>query len=238
MTATASTLRAVLVLIAVLAFAVSPLVFQPFMGWRPDQFPVPIARHPVQPAGYAFSIWGLIYLWLVVHGAFGLWRRRADAAWDAPRIPLAISALIGTVWMPVAHASPLWGTLTIWPMAAAALTAFVLCDPTRDRWLLAAPLALLAGWLSAASAVATGVFLAGHGVLAPVPAAFVMLAVVLLIAVPVQRQRPAMPLYGLTVIWALAGIVAVNRTETPSVAIAAAIGIVAMAAAILLPRRA
>ena len=231
------TTRAILLLAAVLAFALSPLVFQPFMGWDPAQFPVRIERHPVQPAGYAFSLWGLIYAALVVHGAFGLWKRAQDPAWDAPRIPLAIAAVLGTVWMPIAHASPLWGTLTIWPMAGAALAAFALADPARDRWLLSAPIALLAGWLSAASAVATGVFLGGNGVLAPVPAALAMLVLVLLIAIPMQRLRRGMPVYGLAVIWALAGIVVVNLSEMPVVAIAAALGIIAMAVAIALPTR-
>lgn len=231
------TTRAILLLAAVVAFALSPLVFQPFMGWDPAQFPVRIERHPVQPAGYAFSLWGLIYAALVVHGGFGLWKRAQDPAWDAPRIPLAIAAAIGTVWMPIAHASPLWGTLTIWPMAGAALAAFVMADPTRDRWLLSAPIALLAGWLSAASAVATGVFLAGSGVLAPVPAALAMLVLVLAVAVPIQRLRRMMPVYGLAVIWALAGIVVVNLSDTPVVAIAAALGIIVMAVALLMPRR-
>ena len=42
-----------------LLFAVSPLFTQGFNGFEPDQFPVPQDDPPVQPAGYAFSIWGL-----------------------------------------------------------------------------------------------------------------------------------------------------------------------------------
>ena len=39
------------------------------------------------------------------------------------------------------------------------------------------------------------------------------------------------------VLWALAGIVVVNLSDTPVVAIAAALGIIAMAVALLMPRR-
>ena len=41
------------------------------MGYDPGQFPVVIARPSIQPAGYAFAIWGLIYAWLMAHAGFG-----------------------------------------------------------------------------------------------------------------------------------------------------------------------
>lgn len=220
---------------AVLCFALSPLLFDPFRGWEPSQFPVFVDRHPVQPAGYAFSLWGVIYLWLVLHGAFGLWKRAEDAVWDAPRTALTLAAALGTVWMPIAHMSPGWGVVTIWPMALAAIAAFLRADPSRDRWLLSTPLALLAGWMTAASGAATGVLLGGYGVLDPVPAALAMLGLVLLIAILVQRRQPGQPVYGLAVIWALAGILVANLGGPPVVALAAGAGVAAMAALLLMP---
>jgi hypothetical protein len=230
--------KAALLFSAVLAFALSPFVTQPFTGWDPAVFPVRIERHPVQPAGYAFSLWSLIYLSMIVHAVFGLVKRAEDPAWDALRTPLIFSALIGAVWMPVALISPVWGTLTIWPMAVGAIVAFLRADPDHDRWLLAFPPALLAGWLTAASAVSTGILLAGYGVLSPVPAAGAMLGLVLLIAIPVQRRKRAMPAYGLAVIWALVALIVANWQGPQSVAILAAFGVALMAAALLLPRRA
>ncbi len=61
-------------------------------------------------------------------------------------------------------------------MAIAALAAFLRADPDRDRWMLSAPTAILAGWLTAASAVSTGVTLAGYGWLSDTAAAGAMLA--------------------------------------------------------------
>ena len=110
-------------------------------------------------------------------------------------------------------------------MAAAAILAFLRADPNVDRWMLSAPTAIFAGWLSAASAVSTGVLIAGYGWLSDTAAAAAMLAVVLAIAVTAQMRRPAMPVYGLTVIWALAGIIVANASANLTVAILAASGI-------------
>ena len=231
-------IKAAILFAALVAFAAAPLIVTPFMGYDPSAFPVPIARHPIQPAGWAFSIWGVIYLWLLAHGLFGMLKRAEDPVWDAPRLALTLSALIGAAWMSIAAASPLWGTLTIWPMALAAIAAFLAADPTQDRWLLSAPIAMLAGWLTAAASVSTGVWLAGHGVLSPFAAAVAMLALVLAIAIPIQRSRHAMPLYGATVIWALIGVIAVNLSDAKTVAILAAFGAILMIAALVLPRRA
>lgn len=231
-------MKAILLLVAVAVFGLAPLVTPPFTGYDPAQFPVPIDRPSIQPAGYAFAIWSLIYLWLIAHAAFGLWARRDDPAWDRVRLPLASAALIGAAWLSIAGASAIWGTLTIWPMALAALLAFLRADPVQDRWMLSGATAILAGWLTAAAAVSTGVTLAGHGWLSDTAAAAAMLALVLALAVAVQRARPRMPVYGLTVIWALAGVIVANLGANPTVAILSGVGIAVLGAALALPRRA
>ncbi|MFZ1468263.1 MAG: hypothetical protein WAT09_04705 [Paracoccaceae bacterium] len=230
--------KAIILLISVLAFAIAPFVVPPFMGYDPSAFPIRIERHPIQPAGWAFSIWGVIYLWLVIHAGYGVWQRATDPVWDRPRLPLALSALIGTVWMSIAAASPIWGTVTIWPMAIAAIIAFLRADPVVDRLVLAPPIAMLAGWLTAAASVSTGVLLAGYGLMAPVVAAAAMLVLVLVITLAIQRMKPRQPIYGLTVVWALTGIIAVNISATPTVAILAAGGIVVVLTGLVLLRRA
>ena len=61
---------AILVLTAAIAFAVSPLMVPGFNGFEPGQFPVPQEDPPAQPAGWAFSIWLLIYVWLIAGAGF------------------------------------------------------------------------------------------------------------------------------------------------------------------------
>ena len=142
--------KPVLLLVVAIAFAVSPFLNSEFGGFDPNRYPVPQIDPPAQPAGYAFAIWGPIYLYFIIHAAFGLIARRDDPAWDAPRWPLIVGLGIGVFWLPVALVSPLWATVMIWAMLAAALVALSKTG-RKDRWLLLAPIALYSGWLTAAS---------------------------------------------------------------------------------------
>ena len=110
-----------LTLLAALAFALSPLLSSGFNGFAPDQFPVPQTNPPVQPAGYAFAIWGLIYLWLIAGAIFGIWDRATDPDWEPMRPALIISLVIGAAWIPVAQISPIGATILIWAMLATAV---------------------------------------------------------------------------------------------------------------------
>lgn len=77
---------AIAVLIAALAFAASPVIFPEFAGYRPDLFPIPQESPPVQPAGWAFSIWGGIYAWLILGAGYGFWRHADDGDWRPMRL--------------------------------------------------------------------------------------------------------------------------------------------------------
>lgn len=200
---------AILVALAALAFAVSPWLVPGFNGFEADQFPVPQVDPPVQPAGYAFAIWGLIYAWLVIGCAFGLVRRANDPDWAAMRPPLAVSLGVGALWLPVAQVSPALATLLIWVMLAGALRALFRVGDT-DRWLQLTPVAIYAGWLTAASCVALGLMLAGYGLLGPTQSALAALGIALVIAVATQYALHRAPEYGLTVIWALVGVIVAN----------------------------
>jgi hypothetical protein len=216
-------MQSVIILLATAAFIAAPFVTPPFMGYDPGLFPVSITRPSIQPAGYAFSIWGVIYLWLLVSAAFGL-IRRSDTLWARPFVPHLAALLLGTVWLAIAASWPLTATVTIIAMAGFTLWAFLAADPAQNRWLQHAPLGLFAGWLTAASCVSFGVILAGYGWLSDTGAAVAMLAAILLIALTVQTRRPTMPTYSVAVVWAAIGVAAVNWTANPTVAYAALAG--------------
>lgn len=198
-----------LVLLAAIVFAASPWVSQGFNGFEPDQFPVPQDDPPVQPAGYAFSIWGLIYLWLLVGAGFGLLRRSDDPDWTAMRPPLLVSLAIGATWLPVANVSPVIATVLIWAMLGSAFVSLFRVGDT-DRWFQQAPVAIYTGWLTAAASVSIGLLLGGYGVLGGTWAAIVALSIGLVIALVAQYRLHRAPEYGVTVIWALVGVIVAN----------------------------
>ncbi len=212
----------VLTLLAAVAFAASPLLVPSFSGFDPADYPVPQVDPPVQPAGYAFGIWGPIYLWLIASAIYGLVRRRADPGWQRFRPALIVSLAVGAVWLAVAVVSPVWATVLIWAMLAGALVAYANA-PAGDRWWALAPLGLYAGWLSAASCVSLGLVAAGWGWLGPVPAAWAALLLALALATAVARARPSLT-YPVAVGWALVAIGVQNAGGAVSLLALAGVG--------------
>lgn len=223
--------RAVFLLCLAILFALTPLMLPSFDGYDPEDFPVQIARPSVQPAGYAFSIWLVIYAGLILHAGFGLLQRADDPGWDRPRLPLMAALVLGTTWVALAEDQPVAATVTILVMLAAALAA-ALRTGRGDRWLLMPPVALLAGWVTAAAGAASGVTIAGLGWLSDTASAVVCILAVLALAVAVQLRLGRVPEYGAAVIWALVGIAAANRGLNAPVAWLALAGAVTVLGAL------
>ncbi|MDQ2093303.1 hypothetical protein [Rhodalgimonas zhirmunskyi] len=200
-----------LIFFTAIAFAASPFFSDGFNGFTAGQFPVPQDNPPVQPAGWAFAIWGVIYLWLIIGTGFGAIARPYARDWDLARPSLLVTLGIGVFWIPVANLSVPWATVMIWAMLIFAVLAMLL-SPREDRWLMAEPVGLYAGWLTAASCVSIGLMLAGYGIVSEQAAALIGLGIALVIALAVQYRRPGVLAYPVAVIWALAGVVAKNLT--------------------------
>lgn len=214
---------AILTLVFTISFVVSPALTSPFSGFRADQLPVPQIDPPVQPEGYAFAIWGLIYGWLVVSAVYGIIKRADSPEWNHARPALIISLAVGTPWLAVANASAIWATVLIFVMAAGAIVA-LLRAPRKHRWFFKVPVGIYAGWLTAASFVSLGSTAAGYGI---GPAAqgwaYIGITGALIVAIAIL-QRAKSPAYGLTVIWALVGIIVANGTVNVTVSALAAVG--------------
>jgi hypothetical protein len=222
-------MKAILTLSAAFMFVASPLFAGAFRGFAPEQFPIPQLDPPIVPAGYAFAIWGLIYAYLVLHAGFGLLKRDIDGTWDRVRWPLIVSLTVGASWISVAKISPLWATVLIWVMLLTALGALFRAAGAKDRWLLQAPLAIYAGWLTAASFVSVGLVGAGYGVFTDqVGWAWITLLMALVFASLVQLNLARTPEYGFTVSWALIAIAVRNLEPLTSLAILAIAGAAAI----------
>jgi hypothetical protein len=218
---------AILILAASLAFAASPIWVPDFGGFDPAQFPHPQLNAPVQPAGYAFAIWGVIFMWLVLAAAYGVWKHSSDPAWKPMRPILLVSLAIGAAWLPVATFSPIWATILIWLMLIPALIA-LFKSPSTDQVWASWPIGLYAGWLSAASFAAIGLLLAGYGWTSQTTAAWICVSLASILGFTVQWRLKRAPTYGLAIIWALIAIGARNDFAINSVATLAFLGSIAM----------
>lgn len=195
------------VLILAAAFAASPFLSSGFGGFYRESFPVQVGRWPAQPAGWAFSIWGLIYLGLILASGRAVLLPERTPEWRLVAWPLGISLLLGVFWIEAARYSPVLATAMILPMAAGAIIAMLRAG---REWPQLLPLGLYAGWLTAASGVAVSVVLTGYGLLSAGSAAILLLVAVLVTALAVAALRPAAWGYRAGVIWALIGVIAAN----------------------------
>ena len=104
-------------------------VFGPTNGAISDRYPTLIVA-----AGYAFAIWGLIFLWDMVFGAWQAFSRRAATDPLAGIRPWAAAGFALTaVWMPVFSQQQLFwlALLIIWSALACLLTCALKLSTAR-----------------------------------------------------------------------------------------------------------
>jgi len=223
-------LKAILTLAAALGFVALSWAAPEFRGYTTAQLPLIEDRPAVQPAGFAFAIWGLIYAWLVVSAGYGLIARAEAGDWDRHRATLIAAMVLGAGWLWVAVADALLATIQIWAMLALALTALAR-TPDREPWLARVPVGLFAGWLTAAACVSLGLWLAGIGVLGSSrAAALLMIPLAAAIAATVLLRVRGTGAYALAAGWGLFGIAAQNRDLHTDVAALAVLAGLALAA--------
>ena len=218
---------AILSFLLAIAFAVSPFLVDGFAGFDPNQFPIPQDNPPVQPAGYAFAIWSVIYGWLILGLGWGMVRAPRDGQWHDMRLPLCISLAVGSFWLAVAVVSPVWASVLIWVMLITALAALFMAPVADTPW-AALPVGLYTGWLSAASCVSLGLLAAGYGWMDQTTAGMIFVGLAIVIGCFVQSALRRAPTYGIAVIWALIAVVVSDWENARMVAYLAAGGAVVM----------
>jgi hypothetical protein len=195
-----------LAFVLAVAFALSPFISNGFGGFSREAFPVDAPWY-AQPAGWAFSIWGVIYIALIIGTAIGAFRKE-NAHWYRASVPLCVSLAFGVPWVEMGLRSPLIATLMMVPIWAGAVIA--LFRAGTDAW-QRIPLGLYAGWLTAAMCVAFSVSATGYGWLSPMVSAVLALAIAVFLALAIVRQLPFVDwAYRLIVVWALSGIIVAN----------------------------
>lgn len=229
-------------IVAAAVFAVAVPVTQFALGVTPtgETDLVRDGDSTLQAAGYAFSIWGVIYAGLV---AFAIYQSLPSTK-ETPGL-----RALGWPSVVAMAGCGLWLIAAVYDIKLATMliiigSAVALCIPLsrrypvqhqREFWLVAAPLSMLAGWLTVASAINTLTVLTGWGIInastAPGWAAGGVIAVVLLGAGVAAASKNW--IYPLPIAWGLAAVWVAEQTDRPTVAIMAAGGaalLVAMAA--------
>jgi hypothetical protein len=201
------------------------------------------------PAGYVFSIWGLIYLGLMAFAGYQILPSQRENS-HIRRIGFlyALSSLANIAWIFFWHYERFPLTLPAMLTILGSLIAIFVTMwrardsmSTPDRWAILVPFSVYLGWISVATVANVTQLLTflnwgGWGI-GPVAWAVVMLLVAAGIAV-LMSVRHASVSYAAVFVWAYAGI-AVKHSGTPAVGITAAVlaGVILLALLINLPRR-
>lgn len=199
----------------------------------------------LRAAGYAFSIWSLIYLGLVAYSVWqALPRNRDDRLLALLAWPSVVAMTGCGLWIWASAADARWLTVAIIVTSAAAMTAGVSYAARRRRggWtegLLALwPLGLLAGWLTIASALNILTVLTAEGLIEPANAtvwAAVGIAAVSATCLAVLAAS-RLAAFAVPIIWGLVAVGVAERVDQPGVATlsvvsAALLGVAALWAA-------
>jgi hypothetical protein len=186
----------------------------------------------ITPAGWAFSIWSLIYLGLI---AFSIYQMLAAnlGRFRAVRSLYISSCALNCAWLYFWHREQIIICLVV--IAALCATLAVICyhlrDPESlsDTWAAKAPFGLYFGWVTAATLVNFTIMLKflkvdlPHSAETLLAAALVLLAAALAILV---RWKLTNYFYPIAVAWALTAI-AVKQSGQTLIVVAAAIGVIA-----------
>ena len=183
------------------------------------------------PAGYVFSIWGLIYVALAAFAVY----QALPAQRDNPRLRgigylFTLSCVANIAWIFLWH-------YEVFPLTLVAMLALLLLliaiylrldigrarVPTAEKWLVHIPFSIYLGWITVATIANVTSLLdylnwSGWGI-SPEAWTVIMLVAGVAIASAVSLTRGDVA-YMLVIVWAFAGI-AVKHAGTPVVATAA-----------------
>ena len=199
-------------------------------------------------AGYAFAIWGVIYLGLLVYAV----RQLLSLKGEGPLVekfgwPSALGFIGIGLWIvaaafdaEVATIALIFGALAVLLIPLLQNAAMIRSLPAgdRDRWTVIWPLSLLAGWLTVAAPLNLITVATGNGdlptILAPTVWAMIAVVGVVLVALGVT-QRIRTIAYALPVAWGLLGaFVAEQPRNAPLAYVALGAAVAVLIGAIIL----
>ncbi len=208
-----------------------------------DRFPVFFV-----PAGYVFSIWGLIYLGLIAFAIYqALPAQRSNDRLRRVGYWFALSCLANSAWIFLWH-------YNLFPLSLVVMLSILACLAviylrlgigqslvgTPEKWVVNAPFSVYLGWITVATvANVTDVLYdlkwGGWGI-GPEAWAAIMIAAATLICLGVITMRRDVA-YSLVLVWAFVGIAVKQTGRSQLVGTAAAVMAVVIVAALVLTMR-
>lgn len=191
-----------------------------------DQYPT-----VVTPAGYAFSIWSLIYLGLVAFSVYQMIPSKV-AGFRGIRTLYLLTCVLNCAWLYAWHHYWIGACvmLIFGLLATLALINIRLADKDRglDLVIAKAPFGIYFGWVTAASFVNLLIYFKYVGVELSGPSwnlVGIAIIVVVLLAASLVRVKLRSFVYPLSVAWALTAI-AIKQSGNTSIILAAAIAVI------------
>ncbi len=231
-----------LIVLAATVFAVVIGQTQVLLGWgqSPAEFSAD-SDDTLKVAGYAFAIWGLIYLWLLVYAVRQVLPQTGESLLIHRLGWPSVAALFGIgLWVVAAAFDQEAATVVLIFGSLAALLVPLLGNAgairalprvDRDRWMTIWPLTMLAGWLTVAAPLNLITVVTGNDALPAMlsPTAWAVLAIVLVTATALGvTQRLRTLAYGLPIAWGLLGAFVAEQERNPVVAYVALAAAVAV----------
>ncbi|MFJ8959793.1 hypothetical protein ACIRG5_10415 [Lentzea sp. NPDC102401] len=235
----------VLLVVLALGQVLSPLVMS-VLGEGEFQTSNRAGEPPIVPAGYAFSIWGLVEALCLAYAVWALVTRApGHQLRDRLARPLSVVFAGFTLWLIAAEVEPVWSTVGVFVvMVIGLLKAVQIALGARaeigqwaraPRVLLWSTLGVYTGWSSVAIWVNLTTALAESGApingTAGVAGQFAILLGATATAVALLWRTSGLLSYGLAVAWALVAVViAAAEAREPVLSVTAAVALVLVAA--------
>lgn len=181
------------------------------------------------PAGYVFSIWGLIYLALIGYAIFqALPAQRSNPRLQAIGYWFVFSCVANVVWLFLWHYEQfLWTLIAMLALLACLIVIYLRLDIGRnrasaaERWLVETPFSLYLGWITVATIANTTqllFFLGWNGWGMPPESWFVLVLATALIIAGLMAYTRQDIVYLFVLGWAFIGI-AIKHAAVPLVSI-------------------
>lgn len=191
------------------------------------------AKYPtsVTPAGYAFSIWSLIYAGML---AFSIWQLLPAnrARFSSIRSFYILSCALNCGWLYMWHSDQI--AICSLLLFLLAVSLFFICNNLRrvegagDYWLVKAPFGIYFGWVTAATLVNFAILLVywqldiSEGAWMGISVGLILAAAALGVILSIRLNNY---LYPLAIAWALAAI-GVRQSGNTAVVVASAVGVI------------